>query len=170
MTCSPVNLFTGFLVWLVALLGVFLCEVMALVFCYFPAAMAYQTAQIFSPPNVCTGIMYSFFMIMYYTFSLCDSSVLFASVIVTEALAVAGFVVSLFTGGFIWAKCWHQHIRRSGHGIRILFRKASSDPPRNVLSTCFVSQNDSAIDQQNVTAVPVVSVQVHHNKGGQQQP
>jgi hypothetical protein len=88
MTCSPIDMVTGYSVSLAALFAVFLCEFLALALCYFPASITYNTAQLFTPPNPCTGIVYSFLMIVYFSFALCDSVVLIASVIVTEALAI----------------------------------------------------------------------------------
>jgi hypothetical protein len=160
MTCSPVNLLSGLLVVSQALLGVLLCEFLALILCHFPAALFYHSAQAFAPPNVCTGIFYSFFMILYYAFALCDSIVLLVSVILTEVLAVTAFFVGAITGGIIWGLYWHQHVRRLCHGVRVMFRqKASGSPSRHFL---FISQKrEAALEQQNMTA-EVVSVPVHH--------
>jgi hypothetical protein len=162
MTCSPVNLFAGFLVSFHALLGVLLCEFLALFLCYFPASLVYHAAQIFAPPNACTGILYSSLMIVYYSLALCDSIVLFVSVIVTETLAVVGYVVGALTGGIIWAQYWHQQIRRMCHGIRIVFRnKTPMDPPRHFVFGCFGKKRNEAMDQHTLTA-EVVPVPVQH--------
>lgn len=160
MTCSPVNLFAGFLVASQALLGVLLCEFLALILCHFPAALFYHLAQAFSPENVFTGLFYSFFMILYWAFALCDSIVLLVSVILTEVLAVTAFLVGAITGGIIWGLYWHQQVRRMCHGVRVMFRQNSSGSPSRHFF--FVNQKrEEAMEQQNTTA-EVVSVPVHH--------
>ncbi|KAL3917267.1 MAG: hypothetical protein SGILL_004797, partial [Bacillariaceae sp.] len=116
----------------------------------------YHMAQAFAPPNVCTGIIYSFFMIIYSALALCDSIVLFTSVIVTELLSGTGFLVGALTGGIIWGQYWHQQIRRTSHGIRVICRKklSGNKPSRTFL---FTKKREEAMDQQNLTAevVPV---------------
>jgi hypothetical protein len=160
MTCSPINLMSGFLVASQALLGVVLCELLALILLHLPAKLFYHAAQAFSPPNVCTGICYSFLMIFYYAFALFDSIVLLVSVVLTEVLAVTAFLVGALTGGIVWGRYWHQQVRRMCHGVRIIFRQRASGPPsRHFL--LFWQNREAAMEQQNTTA-EVVSVPVHH--------
>jgi hypothetical protein len=151
----------GFLISSQALLGVLLCEFFALVLCHFPAGLFYHLAQVFAPPNICTGIVYSFFMILYSALTLCDSIVLLVSVLVTELVAGTGFLMGALTGGIIWGLYWHQQIRRTCHGVRIVFRNkcAGDDPPRTFW---FMKKGQEAMDQQNLTA-EVVSVSVQHD-------
>jgi hypothetical protein len=160
LLCSPVNLLSGFLVAFLALMLVFTCELTALVVCYLPGALIFHVAQAFSPPNVCTGIIYSSFMIFYFAFALCDSILLFVSVLVTEILACVGYITSFFTGGVLMSLFWHQQTRRCCHGVRVTFRKLlSSNPPRHFV-LCRSSNNET-MEQQNMTAASV-SIPVHH--------
>eukprot|EP00339_Tiarina_fusa_P002696 CAMPEP_0117018602 /NCGR_PEP_ID=MMETSP0472-20121206/14367_1 /TAXON_ID=693140 ORGANISM="Tiarina fusus, Strain LIS" /NCGR_SAMPLE_ID=MMETSP0472 /ASSEMBLY_ACC=CAM_ASM_000603 /LENGTH=298 /DNA_ID=CAMNT_0004723305 /DNA_START=47 /DNA_END=940 /DNA_ORIENTATION=+ len=143
LLCSPVDLFAGLFVTVFAIFGVVLCEAFALFLCYIPAAIIYHLARTMHPPNICTGILYSALMIFYYAFALCDSICLLASVLVTECVAVAGYIVSLCTGGILMAKHWHQYIRRICHGIRILVRRCSgNNPPRTFLFKCLLDKKD----------------------------
>lgn len=158
MTCSPINLFAGFLTSFHALLGVLLCEFLAFTLCHLPAAVFYHAEQTFSPPNACTGIMYSLCMIFYYSFALCDSIVLLSSVVLSESLAVMALLVGALTGGILWGQYWHQQVRRMCHGVRIVFRrKASGNPPRHFLF--WNQQREEAMEQHNMLA-EVVSVPV----------
>ena len=130
LICSPVDTFAGILVTFHAILGVFICEILALLLCYWPASMFYHLAQCFNPP--CTGIWYSVLMMFYHLFAFTDSIVLLTSVLVTEIVAVLGWLTSLCTGGVLRAKFWHQYIRRVCHGLRIVFRRGcNGDPPRH---------------------------------------
>mmetsp|Transcript_24274 Transcript_24274/g.45187 ORF Transcript_24274/g.45187 Transcript_24274/m.45187 type:complete len:339 (+) Transcript_24274:66-1082(+) len=158
MTCSPVNLFFGCLVSFHAFLGVLLCEMFALALCHFPAALFYRAAQIFEPPNVCTGIIYSVLMLIYYSLSFCDSIVLMVSVLIVEVIANVGFLVGFLTGGFLWGRYWHQQVRRMCHSIRVMCRKSADNPPRHFMFCCDSKRNHT-MDQQNFTAE---SVPVHH--------
>ncbi|KAG7354976.1 hypothetical protein IV203_004332 [Nitzschia inconspicua] len=160
MTCSPITLFAGFMVSSQALLGVLLCEFCAFFLCHLPAALFFHIASAFSPPNVFTGVLYSFCMVLYCCFALCDSIVLLLSVLVTEVLAVTAFLVCAFTGGIIWGQFWHQQVRRMCHGVRIIFRrKASGNPPRHFLF--WSKQCEDTMEQQNRIA-EVVSVPVQY--------
>ncbi|KAG7359020.1 hypothetical protein IV203_015609 [Nitzschia inconspicua] len=158
MTCSPIALFAGFMVYSQALLGVLLCEFCAFFLCHLPAALFFHVASAFSPPNVCTGVLYSVCMVIYCCFALCDSIVLLVSVLVTEVLAMTAFFVCAFTGGIICGQFWHQQVRRMCHGVRIVFRrKASGNPPRHF--SFWSKQREDTMEQQNITA-EVVSVPV----------
>lgn len=133
-TCSPVSLGFAVLVGVPALVGVLTCEMMALCLCHFPAKLFYRVSEALAPPNVCTCLLYCIFRVLYCVFSVCDSILLMVSVIVTEIVALAAFLVGFCTGGALWARYLHQQIRRMCHGIRILFRKTSGTqtrPPRH---------------------------------------
>lgn len=160
LVCNPVNLFSGFVVATVALVLVLTCEMLAMFVIYLPGALFFCCAQPFSPPNPCTGIFYSFFMIFYYAFALCDSILLITSVLLTETLACVGYIISFCTGGILISMFWHQQIRRSCHGIRVWFRKVlSCNAPRHFV-LC-LSRKDRTMDQQNLVAESV-SVEVVH--------
>jgi len=135
LVCSPVDTFAGVMNLGFALMGVVLTESFALFLCYIPAFILYHIANLFSPPNVLTGLFYSFFMIFYYACALGDSICLLASVLVTEIVAACGYLVSLCTGGVLMARFWHQYIRRVCHGIRIALRNKLyfSNPTRDFL-------------------------------------
>jgi hypothetical protein len=126
-TCSPLSI-----MYLPALFTVLFCELMALFLCYLPSALFFHTARAISPPNCCTVIFYAIFLLLYCILSFCDSIILITSVLVTELVALIAYFVGFCTGGAIWAHYLHQQIRRSCHGIRIIFRKklSTKNPPR----------------------------------------
>jgi hypothetical protein len=169
LVCSPVDVLSGILVGSLALMGVILCEVFALAFFYLPAALAYCTAQAFSPPNVCTGVPYSFFMIFYFAFALCDSVLLFTSVLLTELVACVGYVTSLLTGGVLMARYWHQQIRRSCHGVRVMFRKLCPCKPSRTFVLWSTIRGASEGPDQHVMGAETVPIPVHHASNGMDQ-
>ena len=99
-------------------------------------------------------------MTFYSAFALCDSIILLISVILTEILGGAGFLVGFLFGGYLCGKYNSQQIRRMCHGMRIVFRNKcpGTNPPRTFL---FTKKREEAMDQQNLTveAVPVVAVE-----------
>lgn len=90
---------------------------------YLPSCFLYHSGQAFAPPNICTVVLYMFFMILYWGFWLADYMVLLSSVLVTECLGMAALVMGFFTGGCLWARQLHQYLRRVGHYVRVQFRK-----------------------------------------------
>jgi hypothetical protein len=162
LICNPVNLLSEFIVATLALVLVLVCELLAIFVFYIPGAIFFNLARPFSPPNACTGIFYSFFMIFYFGFALCDSILLIISVLTTEILACIGYITSFCTGGVLMSMFWHQHTRRSCHGIRVTFRnKLSCNPPRH-LALC-QSRNNETMEQQNLIAESVPVHGVHHH-------
>lgn len=133
--CSPIDGLVGAILVLVAFLGVLICEIQAFTF-YFVAFIFYWIAKTFDPPNAITGIFYSLFMALYYGFALGDSVSLLCSVIVTEILAAAGWLVSFLFGGIWMANHRHQYIRRACHFVRWGFRAPFSEPPRHFSTWC----------------------------------
>jgi len=129
--CSPVELFCAFMVILLTMCGVLICEVMGLVW-YICAFVPYWLAKPMDPPNFFTGILYSFFMIFYYAFAIADSVCLLASVCVAESCAVVCWVTSMLFGGIFVANHRHQYIRRTCHAIRGSLRASFLNPPRHL--------------------------------------
>jgi hypothetical protein len=150
--CSPIDMLVGIILVAHAFLGVLICELLAFSF-YLVAFILYWIAKIFDPPNVITGILYSFFMALYYGFALGDSVCLFCSVIVTEILAGAGWFVTLLFGGIWMANHRHQYIRRTCHLIRWAFRSPFSEPKRHFSMFCS-SDND-------VVELPEPTIEAH---------
>jgi hypothetical protein len=135
LLCSPFDLLTGFLITSLAILACLICEILAF-FIYLVAVCFWVIAQLFDPPNVFTGLFYSLFMIIYYSFALVDSIVLLTSVFVTEVLAGTEWIVSLLFGGIWRANRWHQFIRRTCHAIRRAFSKPFHGEPRRHSVMC----------------------------------
>lgn len=127
MTCNPIAIFCGLAFSVAALVIVLTLELVALVVCYLPATLFYHCGQAFAPPNCCSCLLYVVFMVVYSALSFADSMLLLASVLVTECLCLIAYFVGMVTGGCLWAKYLQQQIRKFCHGIRIVFRKSSSN-------------------------------------------
>jgi hypothetical protein len=138
-----------------AFLGVLICELLAFSF-YIVAFIFYWIAKMFDPPNAITGILYSFFMILYYGFALGDSISLFCSVIVTEILAVVGWFVTFLFGGIWMANYRHQYIRRTCHLIRSAFRAPFSEPKRHFSMFCLSDDGVVELPEPTIEAQVVV--------------
>jgi hypothetical protein len=159
LVCSPLSIFVGVLVGFHAILGTFLCEFLALLLCHYPAAFFYNIANSCSPPGACTLLPHSLCMLLYSCLALADSLVLLTSVMVVELMATVGYVVQLLTGGILMAKFWHQYIRRSCHGFRVMFRQCSStNPSRHFVFSC-CTPNQQTMDQQNLTADAIAATE-----------
>lgn len=122
-TCNPIALSLGLAIILLAIGIVVALELLALVAFYLPSCFLHHSGQAFAPPNICTVVLYAFFMILYWGFWLADYMVLLSSVLVTECLGMAALAIGFFTGGCLWARQLHQYLRRVGHCVRVQFRK-----------------------------------------------
>ena len=133
-TCNPIASFVGFIMTIVAFMVVLTYELVALFACHLPATIFYQCAQAFAPPNICTCLLYFFFMIFYGAFHFADSILLLVSVFATECVGMAALLVGFLTGGCLWAKYLHQHIRKMCHGIRAIVRQklSAAEPTRGL--------------------------------------
>lgn len=129
--CSPVSLAFAVLIGGPAVLGVLICEIVALLLFYLPAKIFYCISEALAPPNCCTCLFYCIFRVLYSVWSFCDSIVLVVSVVVAEIVALAAFLVGFCTGGALWARRLQQQIRRICHGIRVFFRKTNTRPSRH---------------------------------------
>ena len=103
-------------------------ELLAFVAFYLPSCFLYHSGQAFAPPNICTVVLYSFFMILYCGFWSADYMVLLSSVLVTECLGMAALCIGFLTGGCLWARQLHQYLRRVAHCVRVTFRKQKPQP------------------------------------------
>lgn len=156
LLCSPIDMIGGIFVTCFAIMGVLLCEGVALLI-YLVAASLYWIAKIFDPPNAFTGMFYSFFMIFYFAFALADSIVLLASVLVTECVACAGWLLSVLLGGIMAANTWHQYIRRICHLIRWGFRGSCAKPPRHFAMCCMTDEKEELLEMPEPIAVESMS-------------
>ena len=159
LQCSPVDMFTGLFVCLMAFFGVFLTETLALLV-YFVAAVFYKLAKAMHPPNACTGILYSSLMVFYYGFALGDSFTLLSSVLVAEFVAGAAWISTFCFGGILRANEWHQYVRRSCHHIRAFYRRPFREPPRHF---CFVGLGENRVAEEG-TAQVVPAPQQNHSE------
>jgi len=150
--CNPIETFVALLVILTTLLVVVVCEIVALSL-YLVAFIFYWIAKLFDPPNPFTGIFYSFFMVLYHVFMLCDSVCLLSSVCVSESCALVCWPVSLLLGGIWAANQRHQYIRRNCHLIRWAFRAHFSEPPRHFCSFLSSESQDGTSAHETVTAM-----------------
>ena len=102
--------------------------------CYGIAAGFFRLAKAMDPPNTATGIFYSVFILIYWVLALVDSCLLVASVLTTEIVAFALFILSSLFANCDMAKRWHQYVRRTCHLLRWAFRSkaVSSYPPRHL--------------------------------------
>ncbi len=141
--CSPIELVVTFTIMSVTFPVILVCEIVGLCF-YLPAFVLYWMAKPLDPPNAFTGIFYSFLMVLYYTFMICDSACLLSSVCVAESFAIVCWLSSLLFGGIWTANNRHQYIRRNCHLTRWAFRAPISQPPRH-LCTCFFRANEDVL-------------------------
>ena len=130
--CSPIVLIIGGFLSLSAVLTVTIMELVATCF-YLVSAVFFHMSKCLSPPNVFTGLLYSLFTMLYWTFALVDSILLVTSVFVTELLAGAAFLLAFIFGGVLTARNWHQYIRRTCHLARWASRSGFSNPPRHLV-------------------------------------
>lgn len=131
--CSPLGFIVGISICLPTLLIVLTLEIAALFAFYSPSAIFFHAARaIPPPPNCCTGIFYAIFLLLYSIFSFLDSLFLLVSVFVTELLAIIASILGFIYGGVMWSQYLHQHIRRSCHGVRIVFRRKKKNPSRQL--------------------------------------
>ena len=155
LQCSPVDMFTGLFISLMAFFGVFLTETLALLI-YLVAAFFYKFANALCPPNAFTGLPYSFLMVFYYSFALADSFTLLSSVLVAEFVALAAWISTFCFGGLLRANEWHQFVRRNCHFIRAAYRKHFQEPPRHF---CVVGMREGRVSAEaTAQAVPVPEV------------
>jgi hypothetical protein len=158
LRCSPIDLFVGGLFSFHALLVVLILETLASVL-YLLSAVFYHMAACLNPPNVVTGILYGFLMILYWSFALPDSILLLCSVIVTEFLAALSWFVCLLFGGVLQANYWHQYIRRICHVARHYCRaRCCSKPPRHLFLCC--SNNSARQETKNQANAGELAVSV----------
>lgn len=125
-SCSPVSIAFGIMVGVPALFTVLALELVAFVWCYGLSTMFFYIARGFAPPNCCTCLFYYVFMLVHKVMRFVDSILLVVSVVVTEVLGFVACLVGFCTGGAGWASYLQQEIRRTCHGVRILFRKTSA--------------------------------------------
>lgn len=126
LTCNPFAIVFGFVVAVPALAFALICEIVSFFTCYLPSIIFYRIAQLFSPPDCCTCLLYLVFITIHGVFSMCDSMVLVMSVFGTELVGLVALFVGFLSGGCLWSKYLHQQIRRSCHGIRVVFRKKTT--------------------------------------------
>lgn len=165
MRCNPVDLMIGFICVLGSILMTFVIEKVAFVF-YIIAYVSYKSAKGFEgcSSHVISGIMSAWFMMFYHLFHLIDSIFLVCSVIVTELLAMIGWVLGVMFGGLLVANKRHQYIRVVCHHLRWAFRGRPfmNNPPRSLCyQRAVVEGNHNTIgvdvDAEQITvAAPVI--------------
>jgi hypothetical protein len=163
LTCNPIAMFCGLALAVPALIAVLTLEMVAFFICYLPGTLFYHFGQAFAPPNCCSCLLYSVFMLVYGALSFADSMILVASVFATECLCLAALFVGFVTGGCLWAKYLQQHIRKLCHGIRIVFRKSDSNnnnPPRGLCCGRTAEERERKRDAKaHLKGVRVITVQ-----------
>ena len=176
--CSPLCILCGILLYVPAVVAVLYCELVALLLCYFPAMLFFHAARALSPPTCCTGIGYGVCRLLYGIFSVCDSIVLLASVLVTEVVGFMALVVGFITGGVLWSRYFHQHIRKSCHGLRVVFRlnktwtccttkNINNNPPRQFFFlSCYDDDDDGNNTNEGTSNTNNIATTDHETNDG----
>lgn len=151
---TGLDLLVGSILSLTAVLAVFGMELAAYV-CYGISAGFYRMAQAMDPPNACTGIFYSVFLLVYWTLAFVDSCLLLASVLTTEIVALALFILSCLFANCDMAGRWHQYLRRTCHLLRWAFRSKSLSayPPRQLCCVCLPKEKREEVDHEEVVGI-----------------
>uniref|UniRef100_A0A6U3RN36 Transmembrane protein n=1 Tax=Ditylum brightwellii TaxID=49249 RepID=A0A6U3RN36_9STRA len=134
---SGLDLVVGSLLSVIGILTVFGLEAAAYAI-YCVSAAFYRLSEAMDPPTTVTGIFYSICLLVYYLLALLDSCLLVASVLTTEIMAGALFLLSCLFAGCEMAASWHQYLRRTCHLLRWAFRSESlsAHPPRHLCLVC----------------------------------
>lgn len=140
--CNPIDSFVGSILSLTAILAVLGLETGAFLV-YYLAAGFWKAAKGMGHYNIVTWIFYHIFMLVHWSLSIVDSSLLLGSVVTVELVAGVCYILSLLFAGFDKAARWHQYIRRTCHTLRWAFRSQSSSPPRHFCGHCSKKEGPS---------------------------